>query len=140
MSDNCFAGRRKPFAECSRMRALADTMGMSEPQRAKFWLERLAHNYHRGPSVDTWANARDRVARDLGISPSMASRIWHRWREMGDVSGCAMMRLMLAYERICSAAEGAAAGIRAERITLGEENAAYEGARGDRGGVVHAEH
>src|SRR5690606_5791 len=130
----------KTFAECSRMKALADTMGMSEPQRAKFWLERLTHTYHRGPSVDTWASARDRVALDLGISPSMASRIWHRWRDMGDVSGRAMMRLMLAYERMCEASEGKVDALHGDRIRIGEIYEALEGARGHGVGVDHVGH
>lgn len=111
------------------MRALIDTMGMSQPQQAKFWLDRLTHMAHRGPGIDTWTSARDRVARDLDIPRATAERIWVRWRDMKDVSGVALMRLMLAYERMCASAEGRAATMRAERLKIEEENAALAGAR-----------
>lgn len=140
MSDGRYDARAVSFYMCSRMRALADTMGMSEPQKAKFWLGRLAHDAHRGPGVDTWTSARDRVAKDLDIPRSMAERIWVRWRDMKDVSGVALMRLMLAYDRMCLAAETKAAGMRGERIRIGEDCAVIAAARGNGCGVDHAGH
>lgn len=82
------------------MRALADTVGMDPPEQAAFWLEKIATKLHRGPRVDTWASARDRAAKFAKIKPSMAERIWHRWQDMKDVSGGALLKLMIAYEAV----------------------------------------
>ncbi len=82
------------------MRALADTIGMSPPEQAAYWLEKIAEAVHRGPRRDTWTSARDRAAAIAGIEASMAKRIWQRWQEMKDVSGEALIKLMVAYEAI----------------------------------------
>lgn len=119
--DTSFTGRS--------LRALNDTIGMPAPQRANFWLERLAQNAHRGPRIDTWASARDRAAKAAGISSSTAARIWHRWADMKDVSGEALIRLMVAYESMCEAVERKTADTRNERIQLQGKNAANEGDR-----------
>lgn len=133
MSGNRYADTGTPFTNCSSsaersMRALADTMGMSPPQRANYWLEHLARAAHRGPRIDTWASARDRAAKKAGISPSMAARIWHRWRDMRSVDFQVGLSLMLAYERMCEAVEAKAEGYRAERQAMEGMHAANPGA------------
>ncbi|AZO29326.1 hypothetical protein [Mesorhizobium sp. M1B.F.Ca.ET.045.04.1.1] len=105
------------------MRALADTKGMEAPEQAKFWLEGIAAKMHRGPRRDTWTSARDRAAEFAGIEISMAKRIWQRWEDMKDVSGSALVKLMIAYERICETNERAADSYRAERLGTGSKDA-----------------
>ena len=101
-----------------RMRALVDTEGMDTPERARFWLEHVAWMVHRGSRVDTWTSARDEAARFAGISLTMAKRIWQRWEDMHDVSGGVIIKLMVAYERVCEANERAADGDRTERLKM----------------------
>lgn len=103
--------------EYSVMRALADTAGMSEPEKAEFWLQGLAWANHRGRH-DTWTAARDRAANEARIDASIAKRIWQRWETMNDVSGRALLRLMVAYEAACQRNEDAIAAYRAERLKL----------------------
>lgn len=82
------------------MKALEDTVGMTRPRQAAFWLEKIAAAIHRGPKRDTWTSARDRAAEFAGIETSMAKRIWQRWAEMKGVDGDALIKLMVAYEAI----------------------------------------
>ena len=110
------------------MRALADTTGMELPQKAAFWLEEITKRFHRGPR-DTWTSARDRAAEAAGIERSMAKRIWQRWRDMKDVSGEAVVRLMIAYEAMCEATEAKAAEFRGVRLELEGMNAAADQGR-----------
>ncbi|TIX28814.1 hypothetical protein [Mesorhizobium sp.] len=122
------------------MRALADTKGMDAPEQAKFWLEGIAAKMHRGPRRDTWTSARDRAAEFAGIEVSMAKRIWQRWEDMKDVSGSALVKLMIAYERICETNERAADSYRAERLGSGTKNAeTYQEPRTSRMGMGHAQ-
>lgn len=99
------------------MRALADTEGMTTPERAEFWLQGLAWAKHRG-RYDTWTAARENAAADAGIASTIAKRIWQRWEQMNDVGGETLLKLMLAYERACQNNEGAIAAYRAERLKL----------------------
>lgn len=103
------------------MRALADTAGMGTPQRAAFWLEKLAADRHKGRH-DTWTAARDRAAEDIGLERSLAKRIWQRWQTMNDVSGTPLLTLMLAYEAMCEEIEASADAMRAERVKLKARN------------------
>lgn len=106
------------------MRALAETEGMSPSERAAYWLEGIAKRLHRGPRRDTWSSARDRAADFADIEPSMAKRIWQRWRDMRDVSGETLLRLMIAYEKVCEASEAKADSLHEERVALRGNNAA----------------
>lgn len=108
------------------MRALAETAGMGSAERAAYWLEGIAKQHHRGPRRDTWTTARDRAARSAGIEPSMAKRIWQRWRDMRDVSGDVLIKLMVAYEAMCVATEAKADSLRDRRIALRNQNAAVD--------------
>lgn len=63
-------------------------------------LEALTIASHRGPR-DTWAAARDRTARGIGVKPTYAARLWHRWETMKDVSGDAYRSIRSAYEAQC---------------------------------------
>lgn len=107
------------------MRALTDTDGMTTPERAEFWLQGLAWAKHRGRH-DTWTAARDRAAKDAGVTPTIAKRIWQRLERMSDVGGDALLHLMLAYERACQNNEDAIAAYRAERLKLKAERNAVD--------------
>lgn len=110
------------------MRALADTEGMTIPERAEFWLQGLAWAKHRGRH-DTWSAARDRAADDAGLAPSMAKRIWQRFESLTDVGGDALLKLMLAYEDACQRNEDAIAAYRAERLKLKAQRHAVDNQR-----------
>lgn len=96
-------------------------------QEARQWLEALTVARHRGPR-DTWTAARDRTAKEIGLEPSYAARIWHRWDSMKDVSGGAYRRLSLAYTALCERNERAAAEYRARREEI--ENGPTDEERG----------
>lgn len=100
-------------------RALADTAGMNNPERALYWLEKLTKAEHRGRH-DTLSAARDRVAEKTGAPITQTKRLWDRWQTMKDVAGSVMIPLMLAYEELVSANEAAAREYRAERQELRE--------------------
>lgn len=85
-------------------RAMADTQGLSDPERALFWIERLTEAEHRGRH-DTWTAARDRAAAKAGAPVSRVKRLWERWDTMKDVAGSVMIPLMLAYEDLCQRIE-----------------------------------
>lgn len=85
-------------------RAMADTQGLSDPERALFWIERLTEVEHRGRH-DTWTAARDRAAARAGAPVSRVKRLWERWDTMKDVAGSVMIPLMLAYEDLCQRIE-----------------------------------
>ncbi|RFC66475.1 hypothetical protein DYI37_03265 [Fulvimarina endophytica] len=63
-------------------------------------LEVLTVSRHRGPR-DTWGAARDRTAREIGLKPAYAKRLWERWAEMRDVSGAAYKAVREAYDAQC---------------------------------------
>lgn len=106
-------------------RALADTAGMNNPERALYWLEKLTKAEHRGRH-DTLSAARDRVAEKTGAPITQTKRLWDRWQTMKDVAGSVMIPLMLAYEEMVSANEAAAREYREERQQLREERHAAD--------------
>lgn len=106
-------------------RALADTAGMNNPERALYWLEKLTKAEHRGRH-DTLSAARDRVAEKTGAPITQTKRLWDRWQTMKDVAGSVMIPLMLAYEELVSANEAAAREYRAERQELQKEKHAAD--------------
>lgn len=104
------------------IKALSDTDGMTTPARARYWLTEIARAVHRGPGRDTWTSAREEAANRAGITISMAARIWHRWGSMKFVDGDAVLKLMLAYERLCENNERAAAEYRSLRLGVVERS------------------
>lgn len=64
---------------------------------ARHWLGRLTALEFRGPG-DTIGAARTRLAREVGIRPSYAARMWNRAAEMTGVAGGAYRALRLAYD------------------------------------------
>lgn len=132
MSDTRYVKNDTKTDGSSVMRALADTEGMTVPERAEFWLHGLAWAKHRGRH-DTWTAARDRAAKEAGVTATIAKRIWQRWQEMNDVGGDALLRLMLAYEDACQRNEDAVAAYRAERLNLKAERHAVDRERARKG-------
>lgn len=125
MRDTKRAENDTKSSEFDVMRALADTNGMTVPEKAEFWLQGLAWVKHRGRH-DTWSAARDRAAREAKVRPSIAKRIWQRFEDMNDVSGEALLKLMIAYEDACQRNEDAVAAYRAERLKLREARHAVD--------------
>jgi hypothetical protein len=75
---------------------------------------------------DTASAARDRAAREAGITPSQAERLWKRWRTMASVDGDVYRALRNRYEYLCSRIENAAEAMELERREIEETNATYE--------------
>ncbi|MBA3576213.1 MAG: hypothetical protein H0W39_01155 [Sphingomonas sp.] len=67
---------------------------------------------------DTPTAARARAARDAGITPAQAERLWKRWRQMASVDGDVYRALRNRYETICHQIETKADGYEAERRSL----------------------
>lgn len=103
-------------------RAMADTEGMSDPERTVFWMEKVGWSVHRGRG-DTLGAAVQRAADEIGAPVSQSKRCWDRWKDMKSVSGSVMIPFMLAYEELCQAIERKADEYRAERETIRQNNA-----------------
>lgn len=71
---------------------------------------------------DTASAARDRAARDAGISPAQAERLWKRWKTMASVDGDVYRALRNKYESLCMRIENAAEAMERERREIEETN------------------
>jgi DNA-binding LacI/PurR family transcriptional regulator len=90
--------------------------------------------HYRGAG-DTPTAARDRAAREAGISRSQAERVWKRWRSMPSVDGDVYRALRNAYEHLCSRVENTAARIDREAQDIEEAHETDQGARRALAGV-----
>ena len=81
------------------------------------FLNRLTQREYRGWG-DTATAARERAARNAGITPAQAERVWKRWQRMASIDGDVYRALRNQYEALCEANEQAAAADRAERLKL----------------------
>lgn len=97
-------GRNDGFDMTHACRAMADTAGMTDPERTVFWMEKLGWQVHRGRG-DTLGAAVQRAASMIGAPVSLSKRCWDRWKEMKSVSGSVMIPFMLAYEDLCQRIE-----------------------------------
>jgi hypothetical protein len=79
------------------------------------FLNALTIKYYRGWG-DTRTAARDRVAKDAGITPAQAERIWKRWQRMTSVDGDAYRGLRNLYEASCVWTETKAGALEARRL------------------------
>lgn len=79
------------------------------------YLNALTKEYDRGWG-DTRTAARDRVAKDAGISPAQAERLWKRWQSMASVDGDVYRSLRNLYEAICERTEAAADALETRRL------------------------
>lgn len=91
---------------------------MSEAATEAFnFLNRLTQREYRGWG-DTATAARERAARNAGITPAQAERVWKRWQRMASIDGDVYRALRNKYEALCEANEQAAAADRVERLEL----------------------
>jgi len=81
--------------------------------------------HYRGGG-DTPTAARMRAAKDVGITPAQAERIWKRWSRMASVDGDVYRLLRNRYETICKKTEAAADALEARRLG-GNEHAVDTG-------------
>ncbi len=81
------------------------------------FLNRLTQREYRGWG-DTATAARERAAKQAGITPAQAERVWKRWQRMASVDGDVYRALRNRYEESCEVNEKAAAASRAERLQL----------------------
>ena len=72
---------------------------------------------------DTATAARDRAAREAGISSAQAERLWKRWRSMASVDGDVYRALRNKYESLCERVESAAEAMEQEAREIEETNA-----------------
>lgn len=134
MSDKRFSARGKLRAAGQPMSLAFDQMMFSEIRsrdgidqdrkaldEARHWLGRLTAAEYRGPG-DTIGAARTRLAREVGIRPSYAARMWNRAAEMTGVAGGAYRALKLAYEDQCRRIEERGDHYRSLREELGHED------------------
>ncbi|TPM53252.1 hypothetical protein FJ959_22230 [Mesorhizobium sp. B2-2-4] len=71
------------------------------------YLNELTKRQYRGWG-DTATAARDRAARDAGITPAQAERVWKRWKVMPSIDGDVYRALRNRYEALCERVENAA--------------------------------
>jgi hypothetical protein len=81
--------------------------------------------HYRGAG-DTPTAARERAAREAGITPAQAERLWKRWRHMASVDGDVYRLLRNRYESLCQAIEGKADALEARRVGRATGNAIDE--------------
>lgn len=89
------------------------------------YLNAGVRKHYRGAG-DTPTAARERAAREAGISPSQAERVWKRWRNMASVDGDVYRALRNKYEHLCSRIENAADAVEAKRKEIEEPHASLE--------------
>lgn len=107
-----------------------DTMSIAVGEAFEY-LNAGTRKQYRGAG-DTASAARDRAAREAGISPAQAERLWKRWRTMASVDGDVYRALRNKYERLCERVENAAEAMERREIeetnaTLGSHQAVAEG-------------
>jgi len=85
------------------------------------YLNALTRNNYRGGG-DTPTAARDRAAKEAGISPAQAERVWKRWKTMASVDGDVYRNLRNRYEAMCARIERAAEAMEQEWRELEEPN------------------
>lgn len=90
------------------------------------YLNAGVRKHYRGAG-DTPTAARDRAAREAGISPAQAERVWKRWRSMSSVDGDVYRSLRNRYEALCSYIENTAEAVEREAQEIEETNAAHRG-------------
>ncbi|MER8925811.1 hypothetical protein [Mesorhizobium sp. M0859] len=82
--------------------------------------------HYRGAG-DTPTAARNRAAKEAGISPAQAERVWKRWRTMASVDGDVYRRLRNRYGNLCAWIENTADAMERERREIEETDAVYQG-------------
>ncbi|MBZ9894218.1 hypothetical protein LB545_07655 [Mesorhizobium sp. BR1-1-6] len=101
------------------------------------FLNKLTQREYRGWG-DTATAARERAARNAGITPAQAERVWKRWQRMASIDGDVYRALRNKYEALCEANEQAADAYRAERLQLRNGNAVDQKHGGEGVGTTFA--
>lgn len=84
---------------------------------------------------DTRTGARDRAAREAGISRAQAERLWKNWQKMKSVDGDVYRCLRNTYGHLCSMLENAAERMERERREIEETDEIGKSASPDLAGV-----
>ena len=79
------------------------------------FLNALTKRHYRGFG-DTPTAARDRAAKQAGITPAQAERVWKRWRQMSSVDGDVYRALRNTYETICEKTEAVGDAMERRRL------------------------
>lgn len=74
---------------------------------------------------DTKTAARDRAAREAGVTPAEAERLWKNWRTMTRPNGDVYRNLRNAYGHLCDWIENKAIAVEREAKQIEESNAVY---------------
>lgn len=72
---------------------------------------------------DTRTAARDRAAKEAGVTPAQAERLWKHWRAMKTVNGDVYRCLRNSYGHLCTWIENAADQMERERREIEETDA-----------------
>lgn len=75
---------------------------------------------------DTRTGARDRAAREAGITPAQAERLWKNWQTMKYPNGDVYRLLRNKYGHLCSWIENAAQKMEREKQEIEEANAVFQ--------------
>lgn len=103
------------------IRGEVDTMSSVAAAEAFSFLNAGTKQHYRGAG-DTATAARERAAREAGITPAQAERVWKRWRSMTSIDGDVYRALRNKYAALCERNEEAADAYRAERLALRKNN------------------
>jgi len=74
---------------------------------------------------DTRTAARDRAAKEAGVTPAQGTRLWKHWQTMASVDGDVYRALRNKYGHLCAWIENAAEAIERETREIEETNAVY---------------
>ncbi|WP_287323747.1 hypothetical protein [Mesorhizobium sp.] len=102
-------------------------MGTSLAAMEAFNLLNAGTRKHYRGGGDTPTAARDRAAKEAGITPAQAERVWKRWKTMASVDGDVYRRLRNRYGYLCSWIEKAADAMERETREIEETNANFHG-------------
>lgn len=100
---------------------------MSTAVREAFELLNAGTRKNYRGAGDTPTAARDRAAREAGITPAQAERVWKRWRTMASVDGDVYRALRNRYGHLCAWIENAADAMERERREIEEHDAVNGG-------------
>ncbi len=85
---------------------------------------------------DTPTAARNRAAKEAGITPAQAERVWKRWRVMASVDGEVYRRLRNRYGHLCAWIENAAEAMEQKRQNIEGDDATFKGSAPPGAGMV----
>lgn len=98
-----------------------DPMSTSACAEESFRLLNAGAKLHWRGQGDTWTAARDRAAKEAGITPSQAERLQKNWRTMKFPNGDVYRLLRNKYAYLCSWIENVAEAMEREQREI-EEN------------------